>query len=435
MLTPLWILIGLLLLVATPAAAGHAPVEGWGAVTQGGTGKTQCMVTTLADRGTGSLRACVTGGNRDVRFAVGGTIALILPLILGSSTTIDGSSAPAPGITLTADTLRIWDASDIIVRDIRIRSVGFTGTLGTTGTVQREIDCIDVQGNSQRIVFDHVSVYNCGDGGIDIKAPARDVTIQWSILSTWKQALWGATDTSVGQTNILNVSAHHNAFVCNDRPNGCDRNPLIRASFSAVDVDLRANVFEGWARANGTKIEPAARVNVVENVYLPRADLTASQRRGSLKVGAGTQVHTSGNVELGPSPPPRLNANGNVAQPFPFPAITVNGACGAAQAVVANAGARPRDVVDQALLAFVSPRLASCRDGGGGGGGRSRLGPVSMVSPAKTSNRGNDHGHGVGRGPVGPDAHERQYHGQFRRSPRPILPSAPPSADQSIVLS
>ena len=92
---------------------------------------------------------------------------------------------------------------------------------------------------------------------------------------------------------------HHSMMICNDRPAGCDRFPLIRASGFPMRVDLRRNVFEGWIRANGTKIESPAHVNVVGNAYIPRSAATFSQRAASLQVDAGSRVFTVDNVELG----------------------------------------------------------------------------------------------------------------------------------------
>ena len=128
-LTVAVVALGGVLPPGAPAAAMHAPIEGFGAVTPGGAGRAACVVTSLFDSGSGTLRECLSGGNRRVVFAVAGTIALASQLdVHGPFVTIDGFTAPAPGITLRGGGLNIWDrgddAHDIIVRGLRIRDVG-----------------------------------------------------------------------------------------------------------------------------------------------------------------------------------------------------------------------------------------------------------------------------------------------------------------------
>jgi len=337
------------------AAAVPAPIEGFGAVTAGGAGKPACVVTSLADGGPGTLRECLSGGHRHVRFVVAGIIALASQLdVHGPFVTIDGFTAPPPGITLSGAGLNIWDsvseAHDVVVRGLRIRSAGAL----TDGKSSQ--DCIGLDGRGvYNVVIDHVSIHDCADGGIDISAGPKNITIQWSIVSAAKAMLWGSTSSSADR-ETSRISMHHTMLICGATAAGCDRFPLIRASGSTVMADLRRNVFQGWLRANGTKIEPAAWVNVVGNAYIPRADATLSQRQGSLDVQPGTKVYTADNVELGPAPRPDLNEKGNQARPMPAPPITAR----ALGCVVRDAGMHPRDAVDTALLAHAAAVPAEC---------------------------------------------------------------------------
>ena len=332
----------------SPAEATHA-VEGFGAATTGGAGRPECLVTSLADSGPGTLRSCLSAGNRYIRFAVAGTIALSSTINVPSNVTIDGFSARAPGITVTNRAFNVWDASNVIMQGFRIRSIGQSGT-------SDEIDCISVFGAVSNLVFNHMSISDCGDGAIDISTGPRDITIQWSILGNAKGVLWGTTGG--GANTADRISMHHTMMICNQRASGCDRFPLIRASGGVARVDLRHNIFEGWLRANGTKIEPSAWVNVVGNAYIPRADATASQREASLAVNAGTRVYTSGNVELGTSPRPNLNDNGNQSSPMPAPAITAH----QLGCVVRDAGTQPRDADDRELVSYVNEVPVGCDD-------------------------------------------------------------------------
>src|SRR5262249_30525556 len=90
---------------ATPAPSG-AGYPGFGFKTTGGAGRPVFTVTTLADSGPGSLRAALSKAERQggtIRFAVGGEIVLGSGLDIPNNTTVDGASAPAPGITLRGE--------------------------------------------------------------------------------------------------------------------------------------------------------------------------------------------------------------------------------------------------------------------------------------------------------------------------------------------
>jgi pectate lyase len=336
-------LLVLLWALVSPVAAQHA-IEGFGAGARGGTGQPECTVSSLANSGTGTLRDCLVAGNRTIKFAVAGTIQLSSVLRFHSFVTVDGFSAPAPGITLRGFGLSIQDVQHVIVRALRIRDAGLSD----------KSDCISIYGQSQHIVIDHVSIANCGDGAVDISSGPKDITLQWSLFSTRIPHLWGSTADSP-RTDTDRISMHHSLVICGGLPI-CDRFPLIRANGYPLRVDLRDNVFQGWTRTNGTKIEPAAQVNVVGNAYIPRPESTFEQRGASLQVNEGTRVYASGNVELGEPPRPNLNDSGNERTLLAAPAVTrAELGC-----VVQAAGVTPRDAEDQRLLTFVSAVPAGC---------------------------------------------------------------------------
>jgi len=344
-----------------PVEGMHRPIEGFGAGTTGGAGRPPCAVRSLADRGPGTLRDCLSAGDRHVTFEVAGGIALASTIDVPSNVTIDGSSAPVPGITVTGHGFSVWDTSNIILQGFRIQNVGFRPPSDPAieeGTVTGNLDCVSVHGAAvSNLVLDHMSIVGCGDGAIDITTGPKDITIQWSILSTWKGVLWGTTRAALPE-DTDRISMHHTMMICNDRPVGCDRFPLVRPRGFATRVDLRNNVFEGWIRANGTKIEAAARVNVIGNAYIPRPDATGPQRDGSIVFDPAARVYTSDNVELGAAPRPDLNDNGNQASPMPVHPVTARPlAC-----VVRDAGAHPRDAADERLVTYVRAVPAGCDD-------------------------------------------------------------------------
>ena len=115
----------LLLLIAIPLMADDVPAfpgaEGHGRYATGGRGGEVRHVTNLNDSGTGSFREAVKGSTKKiVVFDVGGVIALNCNVNIGANTTIEGQSAPYPGITLRYYTVSP-NGNNIIMRFIRIR--------------------------------------------------------------------------------------------------------------------------------------------------------------------------------------------------------------------------------------------------------------------------------------------------------------------------
>src|SRR5262245_64407193 len=111
-------------------------------------------VTTLDDAARGSLRQALRGGNRTIVFDVAGEIQLTSHLYVGGAfVTVDGFSAPPPGITLRGHGLIIRGnrgAHDVVVRGIRVRDSA--------------IDGIQVSYGAHNVVIDHVSVAGSAGG-------------------------------------------------------------------------------------------------------------------------------------------------------------------------------------------------------------------------------------------------------------------------------
>src|SRR5262249_23122614 len=158
--------------------------QGFGGSTRGGAQGTVVRVTTLADNGNdeqpipGSLREALAGSNRYVVFAVGGEIALATHLFVrGSYVTIDGLTAPSPGITLRNYGLTLRGkrgAHDVVVRGLRIRDI----VRAAGGDTQ--FDGIQVYEGAFNIVIDRVSIDGADDGSIDVTGASHDVTISWN---------------------------------------------------------------------------------------------------------------------------------------------------------------------------------------------------------------------------------------------------------------
>jgi hypothetical protein len=145
--------VGVLLLISGAARIAEAQSsahQGFGAITLGGRGGALVRVTTLDDAGKGSLREALRHGHRTIVFDVAGEIALKSHLyVQGAFVTIDGLSAPPPGITLRGHGLVIRGnrgAHDVIVRGIRVRDSAIDGIDGgrviiAISSDQRTVTC------------------------------------------------------------------------------------------------------------------------------------------------------------------------------------------------------------------------------------------------------------------------------------------------------
>jgi hypothetical protein len=311
-------------------ANSQAAYQGFGTTTLGGSGGAVVRVTNLSDSGPGSLRDAVSRGNRTVVFGVAGEIVLSTYLyVRGANITIDGLTAPAPGITVKKYGLIIRGnrgAHDVIVRGIRVRDA--------------DIDGIQVAYGAYNVVIDHVSVTGSADGNIDITEGSHDVTVSWSIIGKNAKNMLVKYRTS-------QVSLHHNVFV-----GSVVRSPLVSlddtltAMAATTTADIRNNVVASWSSGGaGANIAHGPWANVVNNVYSRpggKRPLTVTDAR----------AYVSGNLSVGCVD---VNGQGTETVPFPAPAVDTHDACTAASLVLAGAGVRPLDAVDQQLLSSIVP--------------------------------------------------------------------------------
>ncbi len=313
----------MILTVAHAAAAvfPDRPLEGFGTETSGGLGGTPYAVTSLADSGPGTLRDAVSQSNRYVTFAVGGTIELEATLrITGDHITIDATSAPHPGITITAAhagvtaaLLDLKGASHMIVRNIRVIDAPDTNTG----------DNLRIWDYAHHIVIDHCSFRRAGDGNLDICRDVHDVTIQWCIIAdTVKNSL-------IAERNY-NISLHHNLYV-----HGDERNPQID---DTAFVDFVNNVVFGWAGNYGTRVRNGASANIVGNYYVPDDGSDVSD---ALVLDGAGPVYMDENIL-----PPACPADGTCGAMMEAPAVTTMDPETALRNVLAEAGAYPRDIDD-----------------------------------------------------------------------------------------
>jgi pectate lyase len=331
---------------------GDSPVQGFGAGTRGGTDGAIFRVTTIGDNGDdeaplpGSLRDAVSQRNRYIVFDVAGTIALKTHLwVEADHLTIDGGSAPPPGITLTTYGIILRGnrgAHDVVLRGLRVRN------LARSPTADTQWDGIQIANGAFNILVDHVSVHGADDGSIDITADAHDVTVAWSIVGPPKSG-----KNMLVKYHPSRITLHHNLLANSGTRNPQIENDDAKTLATAITVDMRNNVL--WKFGAGTLVAKGAWANVVNNYY--------SKAGGALRVAGKGRAYTRGNVVHNSRVD--INRVGKEGTPFPAPAVDTTDAATAACQVRAGAGVRPLDAIDQALLAPIV--LAGCPGGSGPG--------------------------------------------------------------------
>lgn len=393
-------------LAAVGRQAAFPGAEGYGRFAQGGRGGAIIQVTTLADSGPGSLRACIVARMpRVCVFRVGGIIRFTTkrPMITSPFITIAGQTAPGGGILLTHaggaeayTPLVVKNTHDVVVRDIRVRPDRVALDRGANSAFIIE--------NSRNVIFDHVSGAWAVDQNMSGYGDNDAITVSWSIFAEGIQrhdkcALL-ASDPKGPQTFsfIGNLCAH----------NG-DRNP--DANFPPGScVDIVNNVFynaasqfaEVWESYGGTP------VNIVNNSFISGPNTAMRAVAIDLpKVGSTgrARIFQAGNIFDG--------GTARMLAPTAAAALAKSPVCGAApprltalQAqgrVLKQAGAWPRDGFDARIVDEVRTRTGAIPKGFG------RLGDVAAGRPYPDADRdGMDDGWERARGldPLRNDAWE-----------------------------
>jgi pectate lyase len=259
-----------------PASGAYV---GFGSATKGAascpSGMVTYEVTSLSGGdGSGTLRDAVSENCRHIIFSVGGNIPIGDLQVSNSYLTIDGSTAPSPGITLTNVRRLVLEAKnrqpvhDIIVNNIR--------AIGEGGAVETN-DLWELDGSSgaavHHVVLDHLTMIGSADGNVDIYGDVHDITLSNSLIldSIEGQHFSQSSGTRERLTIYGNVYARLN-----------ERQPRIR--YNTQKVDFVGNVIYGWGwyegGASGLNINVgngAPSANIERNVYLYVPGLRGSQ--------------------------------------------------------------------------------------------------------------------------------------------------------------
>jgi len=339
-------------------ASGHpafAGAEGYGAYTQGGRGGRKVYVDTLNDSGAGSLRAAVeAAGPRIVVFRVAGTIALLSPLIIKNPyLTLDGSSAPAPGIMLRRHGIEVH-THDVVLRQFRIR-IGDEDVRRDDKNVRYAAGdgeyALYFTDASRNCIADHLSLSWSTNKILSTTKMSDLITIEWCILSE-SLNLDGHGYASIAGGN--RVSWHHNLFAHNN-----SRNARFQG---AVDADFRNNVVYDWGEASA--YGEFDRLNYVGNYLKPGPSTTQKPplfMEGNESVAQGS-LFLSGNVLEGSERVTKDNWTGTrfyfdrgeigADGPFLAPLVAAESAEAAYDDVLRGAGATQpgRDAVDDRVV-------------------------------------------------------------------------------------
>jgi hypothetical protein len=364
---------------AAAAVAGSLPAAGRAAAfepTSGGQNGRVIEVTTLADAGPGSLRAALEAtGPRRIIFSVAGEIWPASSLVIREPfVTVDGASAPKPGITLMGQRIRIR-AHDVILRHLRIRigarADGFDpqnrdalAIDGGEGGADPSYNVLVENCSLAWAVDENLQIWGAGCHRIAIRRCLIAEGLQRSIHPKGRHSMGlivgpGVTDVLIEQ----NLFAH-NAV----------RNPVIHGGATAVVVNNLIYAPETSAfHVYPDKRHGPTRVSVIGNVVIAGPD--TRQRLASLSHGVnpGTALYLRDNLSVGVRAfldDERPGRDGAQASPFvheppislamsqPMPATQVEAH------VIAHAGALPdaRDATDRRIVSEVRSRSGRIKD-------------------------------------------------------------------------
>jgi pectate lyase len=376
-----------------PGTAAKVPAfpgaEGAGALTPGGRGGAVLVVTSLNDRGPGSLRqALEADGPRTVVFGVAGLITLETPVEINHPfLTLAGQTAPGVGVCVRGQSVHI-NTHDVIIRHVRFRRGNLTvrdDALGGNPVANVIIDHVSASWGLDENLSLYRHMVNV-PGGPARKLPVENLTIQWTISS---EALDLNRHAFGGTWGGQECSFHHNLFACNT-----GRNPSIGMGGG---FDFRNNVLFNWRHRSIDGGTGSSRVNLVANYFKPGPATAGELRRrickleprgpltdepgigfwyvagnhvdGSPEVTAdnwaGGVQYEGARVEKGLVVPAANEAGARSDRAFPSAPVTEQTAVEAYGLVLAHAGASlpRRDAVDLRVIESVRTGQPTYRDG------------------------------------------------------------------------
>ena len=325
---------------------------GYGAATVGGSGGKIIYVSNHNDAGPGSLRDCLKSpGRRTCVFRVGGVFrfATTPPIIRDPYLTIAGQTAPGGGVLIAhaggsqaRTPIVIKRTHDVIVRHVRVR-------LDRLSDNRESDDAITIE-DSHDVIVDHVSASWASDELINGFADNDRITISNSIFSYGIPRHDKCALLSSDPKDAQNVS-----FIGNICAHSGDRNPDINFPPGSC-VEVVNNVFynaqsqfaEVWESYGGTP------VSIVGNSFISGPDTTDSAQgvvREVFGSSGRASIYLWDNAFTGSFDRITASAKAVLVETPPCPlTIKPMTAANAHDAVLANAGAWPRDGIDRSVV-------------------------------------------------------------------------------------
>lgn len=235
--------------LAGDGATAFPGARGYGAGATGWRGGEIIAVTSLADAGPGSLRACAEAQDRPrvCVITISGTVDLAGPIMVRSNVYIAGQTAPGDGLQLRIvdgkhGPLIVKNATDVVIRHLKLRP-------GASPTPSTNVDAMTIE-NSQRVYLGNLSMAFATDETVNIHVSggtAADITIADSIIAL-----------SLDRANHPKGRHSKGALICSSEKDGnaCGRISLIG--------NLFAHHRDRMPDIKGTDIGP---IEVINNVF------------------------------------------------------------------------------------------------------------------------------------------------------------------------
>lgn len=368
---------------STPSFPG---AEGFGAQATGGRGGKVIYVTNLEANGPGSLNAALqVEGPKYILFKVSGVIDAATELLYGDAT-IAGQTSPA-GITVRGFVIdEVYEpegtGDNIIIRHLRSRPYDEAVIPSPNFVLD---DALRLDGASN-VIVDHCSFANAIDESVQI-SQSRNITVQNSMFA---ETLGGHYDLGGMLLNYStpelpqdNITLHHNIW---NRLGGrmpelscespfCGQQPLNLELSNNLIWDPAINI---WYNAS---IDPGnednsffVNLNWINNYGYARNTFTNGLMSFDLLRFSGNNIFAEGNKlnlypdysdyeifyccndfnQAGNHPNTDLGSATIRTTRHSFPAVTYTPATDLRSYMAENAGAFPRDQMDNRLLGFVA---------------------------------------------------------------------------------
>ena len=363
---------------------------GFGANATGGRAGSVYHVTTLADSGTGSFRDAVSHANRIVVFDVGGYISLASAVSVQGNITIAGQTAPGGGIGFKGGEISFASRSNVICRCIRIRPGSDTASTGD--------DALSLY-RAQNVICDHVSLEFGPWNNIDAVSddwqnyPVTSITFQNCLIANPTYQQFGAHTES--------VSSSMSWFYCLFA-NSHNRNPLAKINNVFIN-NVLYNCSAGYTTHTSTPFNH----DIVNNYFIAGPAYSSSSDFPWYQMDNNQSIYYSGNLFDSNSDG---TLNGSLTTPYwyqgggtvlsaPWSPVTTSvptyTAASAYRVAVSQAGAVPRDQIDDLVLSQVKT-LGNAPTGTGAG----TAGPDGGLYTSQTQTGLGNNGYGVINGGV-----------------------------------